>query len=112
MKNLLQKISDPFLRLRRKQSLRRPALALERLEDRVTPANLDINAVGNAMLVANPAELNDISLFRNPGTGRYEFTDNGGPITVSGAGAGPAGANVQGAGTNTVTGLTFFITAI
>src|SRR5437762_14277884 len=108
MKNLLQKISDPFLRLRRKQSLRRLALALERLEDRTSPANLDINAVGNAMLVANPSELNDISLFRNSGTGRYEFTDNGAPITVSGAGSMPAAANAQGAGTNTVTALTSF----
>jgi hypothetical protein len=87
---------------------RRPGVEL--LEDRLTPANLDISAAGVAQLVANPTELNDITLKLNQGTGRYEFTDAGAPISVSGAGA--AGANAQGAGTNTVTALAAFLTSI
>lgn len=88
---------------------RRP-IGFELLEDRVTPANLDINAAGVAMFIANPGELNDITLSLS--AGRYSFTDNGAPITVSGAGAGASAANAQGAGTNTVTAAAAFLTSI
>src|SRR5262249_28613761 len=53
-----------------------------------------------------------ITLVLNQGTGRYEFTDNGATITVSGTGAGPAFADVQGAGTNMVTAKASFLTSI
>src|SRR5262245_28969051 len=91
---------------------RRPRLAVEQLEERCTPANLDVNAAGVAQLIADPFELNDITLFLNTATGRYEFTDNGAPITVSGAGTGAADADVQGAGTNMVTAKSSFLTSI
>jgi hypothetical protein len=82
----------------------------ELLEDRVTPANLNIDAVGTASFVANLGELNDVTL--SLAGALYTFTDNGAPITVSGAGAGPLAANAQGAGTNTVTVLASFLASI
>jgi hypothetical protein len=105
--NLFRTLSPTSRTLRR-----RLPLAVERLEDRLTPANLDVDAAGVAQLIANPGELNDITLVLNPVTARYEFTDNGAVITVSGAGAGAAGADVQGAGTNTVTAKASFLTSI
>jgi hypothetical protein len=111
MKNFLNQLFHR--RPRQSQTARRrPALAVERLEDRWTPANLDINAGGVVQLIANPGELNDISLFLNQTTARYEFTDNGAPITVSGTPAVLANADVQGAGTNTVTAKASFLTSI
>src|SRR5262245_6009783 len=111
MKNLLNQLFRG--RSRPPQTARRrPAPAVERLEDRLTPANLDVDAAGVAQLIANPFELNDITLVLNQATMRYEFTDNGATITVSGAGAGAAGADVQGAGTNTVTAKASFLTSI
>jgi Domain of unknown function (DUF4394)/Calx-beta domain len=109
MKNLLRSL---LAKRRRPTRGPKPRLKLELLESRLTPANLDISATGAAAFTANPAELNDVSLFLNTGTGRYEFTDAGAVITVSGAGAGPAFADAQGAGTNTVTVKSAFITSI
>jgi Calx-beta domain/RTX calcium-binding nonapeptide repeat (4 copies) len=111
MKNILRRLfRTPSPASRRPR--RRPRPGVERLEDRWTPANLDVSAAGVAQLIANPGELNDITLVLNPGTMRYEFTDNGAPITVSGAGAGAAAADVQGAGTNMVTAKASFLTSI
>jgi hypothetical protein len=111
MNNLLRQLFGT--RSRQPQTAHcRPPLAVERLEDRWTPANLDVSAGGVAMLTANPGELNDITLVLNQGTARYEFTDNGAVITVSGTGALPANADVQGAGTNMVTAKASFLTSI
>jgi hypothetical protein len=104
MKNLLHDSS--------RKARRRARPALEPLEDRLNPGNLDFSAAGAAAFTANPGELNDITLNLNQATGRYQFTDNGAVITVSGAGSGAGGANDQGAGTNAVTFQASFITSI
>src|SRR4051794_34623121 len=93
--------------------IRRARLFLELLEHRLVPANLDVDAVGNAVLTANPGEVNvEFIMGLNQATDRYEFTDTFNTITVSGAGSGAAFADVQGAGTNTVTAKRGFINSI
>jgi hypothetical protein len=108
MKTLLYQSSATPRRPNRSGPVRRRRPEVEQLEDRLTPANLDISAGGVAQFLANPTELNDVTLKLNQATGRYEFTDPGAVITVSGAGSGSA----QGAGTNTVTVLAASLTSI
>src|SRR5262249_10495221 len=72
MKSLLRQLSRSLSPAPRPPR-RRPRPEVERLEDRWTPANLDVNAAGVAQLIADPFELNDITLVLNPATARYEF---------------------------------------
>src|SRR3954463_15792060 len=112
MKTTLRQLIQTVLgHHRAKAPRRRPPLCLELLEQRLAPANLDIDAAGAAILTGAPGELNAFTLFLNSVTDRYEFTDSN-PVTFSGAGSGAAFADCQNAGPNTVTAKNAFIVSI
>jgi hypothetical protein len=110
--NKLHQSSGKLRRPTPSRPRRRRRPEVEPLEDRLTPANLDISAAGAATFTANPGELNDVTLRLNQLTGRYEFTEAGSNPVITVSGAGAAGADAQGAGTNQVTALSAFITSI
>lgn len=113
MKNLLcQFIRKLFRGQHARKPARRRPLCLESLEQRLTPADLAIDAAGNAILTAVGAPTNDFVLSLDLATGRYTFTDTLNPVTFSGAGSGAAFADAQNAGPNSVTALNSFITSI
>src|SRR5262249_19116893 len=73
---------------------------------------LIIDASGNAFFEGAPGETNALSLFLNPATDRYEFTDANNAVLFGGPGSGPADADCQLAGLHTITAKNSFIVSI